>query len=491
MTLDPTTPPPPPQTLEDAYKIIVALWHEVGSLREENAALREENAALTQKVSDLEEKLRTDSSNSSKPPSSDPPSSGKKKRKKKDRRKSGGQPGHQGRTRELLPKKRVDEFVDCDPDEHCECGGDVEIDREHPERHQVLELPQIAVLVYEYLIHCGVCSKCGKVHRGSLPAGVPAGMLGPRALASVAVLSGKYHLSKRNIEELLSDLFGLDASLGTISNAEARVSKALEGPVEEAKAFLKEQAVVHADETGHKIGGKKAWMWVAVTSLVSVFMIRCSRGQAVAKELLGEAFGGYLVSDRWGGYNWVALAQRALCWAHLIRDFKKVEDRGGVSAEIGSKLLEYVQKMFHLWHLFTDGELSRSELQLKMKPIRKAIEELLAKGTTCGHAKTQRTCKRILKVKQALWTFIDVPGIEPTNNVAERTIRSYVLWRKTSFGTQSERGNLFVERMMTVSATCKQQGRNVLDYVTEAVKENLRGGEVPSLLPESINAAAA
>jgi transposase len=407
----------------------------------------------------------------------------KKKRKKKRKRKRGGQPGHAGKTRELLPAEQVDELVDCKPDGRCECGGRVHLDEDAPERHQVLELPEVAILVREFLIYSGVCLECGKVHRGELPDGVPGGVLGPRAMAAIAVLSGKYHLSKRSIEELLSDLFGLDVCLGTVSNTEARVSEALEAPVEEAREYVQGQGVVHADETGHKVAGRKAWMWVAVTSLVSVFLIRFSRGQQVAKELLGEAFGGFLVSDRWSGYNWVETAQRALCWAHLTRDFTKISERAGRSGELGDALLEYVQKMFHLWHLFRDGELSRPELQLKMAPTRRAVESLLEQGLTCGHAKTERTCKKILGVKEALWTFVDVPGVEPTNNVAERTIRPYVLWRKSSFGTQSERGNLFVERMMTVSATCKQQERNVIDYVTDAVRAHLIGAPAPSLLP--------
>jgi len=422
--------------------------------------LERDNAALREQAAFLEEKIRTNSSNSSKPPSSDPLSSDKKKCRKKGKRRQGGQPGHEGKTRELLPKEQVDESVDCTPDEHCECGGDIQLDRDHPERHQVLELPEMAVLVWEYLVYSGACLTCGKIHRGELPEGVSRGILGPRAMAAVAVLSGKYHLSKRSIEELMSDLFGLDVCLGTISNTEARVSEALADAVEEAQEFVKEQGVVYADETGHKVAGKKAWMWVAVTSLVSVFLIRCSRGQQVAKELLGEAFGGVLVSDRWNAYNWVGTLQRQLCWAHLVRDITKISEREGRAGEIGNKLLKYAQKMFHLWHLFVGGKLTRPELQLKMAPIRRAVESLLAEGLSCGHANTARTCKRILNLKEALWTFVDVPGVEPTNNVAERTIRPYVLWRKASFGTQSERGNLFVERMMTVSATCRQQGLN-------------------------------
>ncbi|MDI7267324.1 MAG: transposase [Myxococcota bacterium] len=174
----------------------------------------------------------------------------------------------------------------------------------------------------------------------------------------------------------------------------------------------------------------------------------------------------------------------ALCWAHLIRDMTKISERAGKAGEIGNRLLEFVQRMFHLWHQLRDGALTRAAFQQAMVPIREAIESLLRDGTVCSDAKTERTCKKILKLRAALWTFVEVEGVEPTNNVAERAIRAYVLWRKASFGTQGDRGNAFVERILTVCATCKQQRRNVLDYVTAAVEAHLRGRAAPSLLPE-------
>jgi transposase len=225
-------------------------------------------------------------------------------------------------------------------------------------------------------------------------------------------------------------------------------------------------------------------MWAATTALVSVFIIRFSRSAAVAKELLGESFKGLLVSDRYGAYMWLAAICRQLCWAHLQRDIKKISERGGRSAEIGNAILAYVQRMWHVWHRFKSGTRTRPWFRREMAPIRRRIEALLAEGEVCGHSKTEETCKRILKLKKALWTFVDRPDVEPTNNLAERILRAYVLWRKMSFGTQSERGRLFVERIMTVSATCNLQGRNVFDYVTEAVQAHLQGQPVPSLLPQ-------
>ena len=441
---------------------------------------------LSRRAEEAEEKLRTNSSNSSKPPSSDPPEVKRSARKQRGKRKRGGQPGHPGTTRPVLPLEAVDDIVPCPPPQQCDCGGPVAREALPPQRQQKVELAKITPTVTEYQCYCGTCERCGRRHWGEIPKGVPAGMLGPRAMAVVARLSGKYHLSKRQVGEILADLLGTDVSLGTVSNTEARVSEALATPVEEARIFVQQQPVVHADETGHKVSGKKAWVWVAATISVSVFLVRFSRGAAVAMELLGEKFHGWLVSDRWSAYTWVDALRRQLCWAHLERDITKISERGGRSEEIGNAILAYVQEMWHLWHRFTCGARSRPWLQKKMQPIRQAVEDLLAEATACGHSKTQKTCKRILKIKAALWTFVDTPGVEPTNNFAERTIRAYVLWRKVSVGTQSERGNLFVERVMTVTATCRQQRRNVLEYLTTAIQAHLRGESVPSLLPQHV-----
>ncbi len=459
------------------------------TLSQQNATLSQQNAELRARVEELEEKLGTNSSNSSQPPSSDPPWAEPKQnggQNEKSKRGRGGQPGHEGVKRELLPPEQVDRFVPCKPPERCECGGRVCCDdKEQPQRLQIVELPEIKALIDEYQMYSGVCERCGRVHMGKLPAGVPSGMLGPRAMAAVATLSGKYHLSKRQVAEILEDLLGVRISLGTVSKTEERVSEALEHPVQEAKSWVREQAVVHADETGHKVAGKKAWVWTAVTSLVSVFLLCGTRGAQAAMQLLGADFGGILVSDRWDAYSWVQACRRQLCWAHLIRDFRKIAERKGRSRKIADAILEYVKEMFALWHRYRAGKLSRAGLQRKMKPIRANVELLLGQGAVCGHAKTQRTCRRVLKLKEALWTFVDVSGVEPTNNIAERTIRPYVLWRKASFGTQSERGDRFVERMLTVSATCRQQNRNVLQYVTEAICAHFRGDAIPSLLPQS------
>ena len=463
----------------------------IHALERENRRLREEVERLKGLVEELQEQLKTNSRNSSKPPSSDPPSSdgpscfdgGRDGKHKPKGRSPGGQLGHEGKTRKLFPPEQVDQVIDCAPPERCECGGSVRLMDVEPERRQVLDIPPIKPVVTEYRLFAGICEACGRRHRSALPDGVPCGMLGPRPMAMASLLSGKYHLSKRDVVEILEDLLGTELCLGTVSNIEARVSGAIEQAVEEAKRFVAEQPVVHMDETGWKQGRNKAWLWTAVTSSVVVFAVRFSRGAKVVKEMLGELFRGILVSDRWSAYNWLDPRRRQLCWAHLMRDFFKISERSGEAGKIGTQLLEQAHKMFGLWHKMRDGPMDRRAFQVNAQPTREVIEALLHEGASCEHAKTRHTCKRILKRKAALWTFVDVPGVEPTNNAAERAVRPAVLWRKQSFGTQSERGSEFVERMLTVCGTCKLQGRNVLEYLVQAIEASLLGQAAPSLLP--------
>jgi transposase len=255
-------------------------------------------------------------------------------------------------------------------------------------------------------------------------------------------------------------------------------------PVAQARAYVPEQSVAHLDETSWREGDKRAWLWVAVTSWVTVFVVRLSRGGQVARELLGQRFSGILVTDRYSAYNWYPVRWRQLCWSHLLRDFEAIRGRGGASEELGDALLAQAHPMFTWWHRVREGTLARSTFRSYMTPLRREIEQLLEAGSQCGVAKTEGTCREILKRREALWTFVQVEGVEPTNNTAERSIRPGVQWRKVSFGTQSEDGSRFVESMMTVVATLKQQKRNVLDYLAAAHEAALRGEPAPSLLPE-------
>jgi transposase len=431
------------------------------------------------KIAKLEAQLNTNSSNSSKPPSTDPPWKKKKKPGKHgDKNKKGAQEGHVGVTRELVPVEKVDNVIQCKPEHICGCGSQVLIDESDYERKQVFELPQMKPYVTEFQIFSGCCTACETRYRGLLPKGTPSGVLGARALATVAYLTGKFHLSKREVEELFSDYFNLPICVGTVCNAEQQVSEALKSPYEEAVTAIKHEAVVHADETSHKVAGKRAWMWIALSLGLAVFFARASRSKKVAMEILGDTFSGILVSDRYPAYLWVT--RRQFCWAHLIRDFTKLVDAGGSAAEFADPVLDFINQMFSLWHKFKDKELTRSELQEAMKPIRNEIEKRLEAGKS--ELLASALCHSLCSMKSALWAFIDNEDVEPTNNDAERTVRSYVIWRKSSFGTQGSKGNAFVERILTTVATCKRQNRCIFEYLVEAVSAHLHGIPAPSLL---------
>jgi transposase len=299
----------------------------------------------------------------------------------------------------------------------------------------------------------------------------------------VALLTGRYRLSKRDAKEIMGDFFQADLSTGSVCNLERRASEAISEPVAEAQAFVKEQPVVHMDETGWREANKKAWLWVAATSLVTVFLIRRSRGGKVAKEMIGETFKGILNSDRWSGYNWLPVSSRQLCWSHLLRDFQAFVERGGESQQIGEDILSQADRMFEWWYRVRDGTMTRASFQKNMESVEQDVGQLLRQGTTCAHSKTAGTCRDILKREKALWTFVHVEGVKPTNNLGERQVRHGVIWRKICFGTQSKSGSRFAERIITIVATLKQQQRNLLDYMTEACDAANWGRPAPSLLP--------
>ena len=404
------------------------------------------------------------------------------KQNKKSKRKRGGQPGHSGVTRQLLPETEVDYIEPHFPPENCSCGGQILLTPDY-QRHQVHELPPMALEVTEHQLFQGSCVQCKKHVCASLPQGVPTGLLGPRLLAFIAVLTSDYTLSKRDITRLLSTLFKLTISVATVKRAEETVSQAIQAPVEEAKAYVNQQAIVNCDETSHAQCGKKKWTWVAIADTVAVFLITATRSAAAAKALLGAEFTGILGSDRYSAYSWVSVLCRQVCWAHLKRDFKKIAERDGKSKAIGLELLACTRQLFDYWHKVRDGTLSRQAFKQAMIPVCRNVEALLEAGSRVQEAKTRGTCLAILKVKAALWTFVETAGLEPTNNIAERVLRKIVLWRKISFGTWSENGSVYLSRIMSVVATCRLQKRSTFDFLYHAVEAHLQGKKAPSLLP--------
>jgi transposase len=440
--------------------------------------------ALEAEAAQLRERTHRNSRNSSQPPSSDGPETPKTEaHTARSGRKQGGQPGHQGVQRKLVPIEQVKADYDIKPVTCGHCGCELHGDDPAPDRHQVAEIPPVQVEVTEYRLHTLTCPTCGTQTRAQLPEGVPQGNFGPRFQAMAALLSGRYHLTKRETQGIMADFFQAELALGSVPKLEQRTSQAIAQPVAEARTYVQTQPAVHQDETGWKEGLGKAWLWVAATPLVTVFLVAKHRSADVAKQILGPHFTGILVTDRWSAYNWLTNQQRQLCWAHLKRDFQAFSERGGTSQTLGDALLAQYHLMFHGWHHLREGTLSRLTFQEEMRPIRQRIVELITQGADCDQPATAGSCRDILKRKEALFTFVDMEGIEPTNNLAERQVRPGVLWRKGSFGTQSEAGSRFVERIMTVVSTLKQQKRNVLEYLTLACDAANWGHSAPSLLP--------
>jgi transposase len=440
--------------------------------------------ALRVQVQELTAQLKQNSANSSKPPSADPPQAAPpKKPHKPSGRQRGGQPGHERNERELVPLEKVTTVQDLKP-EYCRaCSRSLSGRDPEPHRHQVIEIPKITPQVHEYRLHSLQCSMCDTTTRAQVPDGVPTGQFGPRLQAMVAVASGSYRMSKRTVEEMLADFFGVEISLGSICKLEQATGEALAAPVEEVAQEIKRAAVVHADETGWYQRGKRAWLWVAATTQLACFLVSQSRGAQVAKQLLGDAFKGFLVSDRWSAYAWVGAKRRQLCWAHLMRQFIGFQDYGPRAQRLGRALELRTTRMFRLWHQVRDGTLSRKRFRLQMRPIERAVLSHLRACTRLPIKKVAGRAREILELQVAMWTFVARPGVEPTNNHAERLVRHGVLWRKSSFGTDSEAGSRFVERILSAVGTLRLQKRNVLDYLEHACRAALRGEPPASLLP--------
>ena len=445
--------------------------------------------ALTAKVTALEARLTQNSSNSSKPPSSDPPGAPRTLKGRTGRR-PGGQPGHKAYKRELFSEDRVDHFVNVPAPNVCGgCAHRLDGEAVEATRHQTVEVPPLRPFITEFRCHGLRCRDCGRVSYGELPPEAEH-VFGDRLTGIIALLSGRYRLSKRMTKEALSDLLGVDLSLGSITNREAEVASALETAVSEAGEFVRQSDTVHADETGWFEGtaegrAGRAWLWLAATSSVAVFRIETSRGGRVAKALLGEDFAGFLTTDRWSGYNWYEPALRQLCWSHLTRDFQGFIDRCGEGGRLGTLLMKQRDLMFEWWHRVRDGTLKRSEFEQNMKPLEAEVGRLLAAAAARAEPKTAGMAAEILKLEESMWTFVHAEGLEPTNNFAEQLIRPGVMYRKTSFGTHSPQGSRFVERILSAVTTLRLQHRNVLEFLTETVASHRHGSRWPSLLPVS------
>jgi len=442
---------------------------------------------LEARVEKLEEQLRGSSRNSSLPPSQDPPSAPPRPTKPASGRGRGGQPGHEGRHRRLLPLERVDQVVEHWP-ERCRVCAHVfaegeRVDAAVVQRHQVCELPPVAVTVTEHRLHRLRCPGCAIETRAKLPAGVPRSAFGPRLQAAVATVAVRNRVSRRDSVELMDELFGVELATGSIDAIVERTGDALA----ERQARLSEQirsaSAVNIDETGWRLRGGKRTLWSALTERAAVFRIAADRHEREAKALLGEDFEGVVCSDRWWAYNYLDPERRQLCWAHLLRDFTAHSEAPlAAQKEFGTAGLTIAGRLFQAWDEYRlDGD--RTRLLERIGPLKQELRSLLEQAARKStKTKYHRLfANNLLKHWPALWTFTHTDGVEPTNNHAERGLRGAVIYRKLSLGSQSEQGERTIERLLSASITCRLQGRSLFAYLTDVLTANIRGDPIPTL----------
>lgn len=301
--------------------------------------------------------------------------------------------------------------------------------------------------------------------------------------ATLSYLAGSHQVSRRGLEEIAEQVFGVPISLGTIDALQRRTSDALADSHAEALAEVREAEVKNVDETGWKIAGKRCWLWLAATATVAAFLIHGRRSKEALKELLGDPIEGIIGTDRWSAYGGHPSDRRQICWAHLKRDFQKQAEGTGVGKELGEAGLKAVESLFGEWERFRGGGVSREEVGERMRPIREELQKALQRGRGCAEKGVAAFCGNVLKVEEGLWTFVRVEGVEPTNNHAERLLRRGVLWRKNSFGSRSEEGCRLVERMLTVVQTLRLQSRQVLPFLANSIRALRARQPAPILLP--------
>lgn len=451
---------------------------------------------LDERVRRLEEQTRSSSRNSSKPPSQDPPKTRQQRRaearaKAKELldgeggRQAGGQPGHRGAGRKLAGEDQVNEFVHHYPDACAGCGHEFsEAERSpsrRPGRHQVAELPPTAVIVTEHRTHRLRCPVCRARTTAQLPVEISGSAFGPRLQAAIVTMTARNRISRRDMVELASELFGIGLSAGTVDAICQRAALALADPHEQLTAAVLASPAVNVDETGWRRAGQPRTLWTAVTPTMAIFRIAADRHRDRLDELLGN-FEGIVCSDRWWAYDHLDSDCRQACWAHLVRDFTRHSEGLAEQKLFGEHGLKLCRRLFETWHAFDDHQ-DRGRLQAEMTPIQTELRKLLERaGRNSKRTRFHRVfANNLLKLWPALWTFVTIDGIEPTNNAAEQALRGPVISRKLSHGSRSADGERFVERALSASVTCRRQARSLFAYLADLLGAHARGDPLPAL----------
>jgi transposase len=462
---------------------------------EEIAKQKQQIADAAKQIADLERQLalrKQNSTNSSKPPSSDglagePRLRG---RREKSRRKAGGQPGHRGAHRPLAPAEKVTEVRTVLPEQCQHCGHHLPSQVEQVQttgavqRHQVTELPPIQAQVIEYQCHRVVCPECGESTRASLPEEAT-GHFGPGLAALIAYLTVYCRMPRRVVEALLAQLLGIEISLGSTQKCWEEASQAVAGPCQELEQQLKDEPVLNVDETGWRTNGDKRFLWAFVAARYVVYTVAPTRGSEVLVRLLGAVFQGILCSDRFSAYLKYHSGKGQFCWAHLKRNLLGVAEftKSSVVERFCRDALAEHAKLFRLWHKLRSGQLDRGQALIRSIPIQKRIFALAERHLDSTHREVRNLARALFEHNGRLFTFLEQEGVEPTNNSAERALRTGVQWRKICFGNRSAEGELATARLLTVAETCDLQRISTLAYLAGAIACHRRHQQPASLLP--------
>lgn len=455
------------------------------SVRAVVLALLDQVQTLQTRVTDLEQHLKRHSGNSSRPPSSDPPDAPPRPVRSPTGRKRGGQPGHPGHHRDLLPPGQVDQFVIHRPTACPQCQTPLphDLPANDVRRQQVWDIPPLQPHVTEHQFPTVTCPQCQTAVSAPRPPEVPPGSFGPQVVALIALLHGRFRISTREVVLLLETLWHLPISGGSVAALYQTASDALAPVYDEVQRAVQGQAVANVDETPWREHRQGRYLWVAATVVATLFWV-ARRSRAALEAALGAPFGGIVGSDRYGAYAHLPPSHRQVCWAHLKRDWQFYRERAGPVGDWGALGLVQISKLFATWHRFRAGELDRAQLRVEMEPIQAELRRLVEQGRDeLPWEKVRGFCRDLLNTWPALWTFVAVAGVEPTNNAAERALRPAVLWRKGCYGTDSVAGSRFVERILTVATTCRQQERHVLPFLAAAVRAHWAGLPAPILMP--------
>ena len=453
------------------------LTNMVLQLSEQLDQLQAENKRLNDKIA----KLTKNSSNSSKPPSSDeftkPPGIGKRSGGRK--RKKGGQKGHGKHTQKMFPVEEVDKFIPCEiPQE--------EIDRrqlqplDEYETFQQVELKDKPFFVTQY-DRRKYRTRDGSIVLASLPIPVMrTGYFGNNLQALVGLLKGAMSSTYSQIQELLQSM-GIPCSRGYLSKiCTEKISDSLQEPYDQAISELRNEETLGSDESGFKNNGLRHWAWCLRATLYTVFHINRRRSTQILIDILGPAFAGVLMVDYFSSNKSFIKRSSALaqyCWAHLIRDIKYISDTySGKTHRWAEALLDICKKMFHTLHrkhqLTPDGYL-RSMYRWRDAFVRKVRRPPDAK-------EAQNIAVRFKgSPAEDYFRFIDTFGVEPTNNLTEQRMRHVAMDRRVTQGTRSEKGQRWCERIWSVVASCRQQGRSPYEYLKSALTAYVNGDPVP------------